>query len=200
MTRTIRAIMALALCALASPAAAQCATQFRPNIAVHHGQQLQAYTAHGYTVQLQQINPYVYPYAVYSVGQGIREEATSEAIFARVLQKLEARLDKMAPAAQNQQPQAWHPGATLLAQRCASCHKQGSKAVADDGAPVLFTVENKWQAGRDASLKAVTLAKRGGMPPQPATQLTVEEFLAVKGYFEAVYPPAKAAEAPAPAN
>lgn len=141
-------------------------------------QQQQIYTAPLYPQQqvfLKQVQPYAY----YNVGDEVRTEAIVE----RVARLLEQRLQAKLKAGEQS---TVHPGAAIMAAKCASCHREGAKAVADKAAPVLFDASQKWIGTRDQAVTSQSLAKRGAMPPQPAKQLDDDEFLAVKSYLDRI--------------
>lgn len=154
----------------------------RQSIVQHHQvQAVQAYVQYGNAVQLQQ----VYPYAYYSVGAAIQEEAIAERIAKAVQKKLQA----VAPPAPAPAPE--HPGAIIAAQRCSGCHKSGVKAVTDNGAPVLFDASARWAGTRDASLKAISATKLGAMPPSPGKPLNDDDFVTFRTYLESIYKDSK---------
>jgi len=172
------------------------ATSSPPCAQIQHFQRQQlvaqpVYVQNGYTVQLQQAPA---AYAYYSVGGALQEQALVEAISAKIIAKLSAApqsLTNPATAACDPGPAGatpQDPGAVVLLQKCANCHKQTSKAVADNHSPVLFDSVGKWTGNRDAAIKGVTAAKLGAMPPGPAAALSDDDFLAVRAYFQKLYP------------
>jgi len=149
------------------------------------------YVQNGYTVQLQQAPA---AYAYYSVSGALQEQALVEAISAKIIAKLSAAPQTVTnpeTCPPGTGADAWKPtdpGAVVLLQKCANCHKQTSKAVADNHSPVLFDSVGKWTGNRDAAIKGVTAAKLGAMPPGPAAALSDDDFLAVRAYFQKLYP------------
>lgn len=129
----------------------------------------------GQQVFLKQVQPYAY----YNVGDEVRTEAIVERVARLLEQRLQAKLKAGEQA-------TVHPGAALMASKCASCHKEGAKAVADKGSPVLFDASQKWLGTRDQAIAAISLVKRGAMPPDPAKELDDDEFIAVKSYLERI--------------
>jgi len=172
------------------------ATSSPPCAQIQHFQRQQVvaqpvYVQNGYTVQLQQAPA---AYAYYSVSGALQEQALVEAISAKIIAKLSAApqsLTNPATCPPGTGAAAWSPqdpGAVVLLQKCANCHKQTSKAVADNHSPVLFDSVGKWTGNRDAAIKGVTAAKLGAMPPGPAAALSDDDFLAVRAYFQKLYP------------
>jgi len=172
------------------------ATSSPPCAQIQHFQRQQVvaqpvYVQNGYTVQLQQAPA---AYAYYSVSGALQEQALVEAISAKIIAKLSAApqsLTNPATAACYPGPACatpQDPGAVVLLQKCANCHKGGSKAVVDSHAPILFDAVGKWTGSRDAAIKGVTAAKLGAMPPGPAAALSDDDFLAVRAYFQKLYP------------
>lgn len=129
--------------------------------------------------QQQVILKQVQPYAYFNVGDEVRTEAIVE----RVARLLEQRLQAKLKAGE---PSTVHPGAAVMAAKCASCHREGSKPVADKGAAVLFDASQKWLGTRDQAIAAIALVKRGAMPPDPAKELDDDEFIAVKSYLDRI--------------
>lgn len=147
-------------------------------------QAVQTYVHNGQYLQLQQ----VYPYAFYSVGAAIQEEAVAARIAKLVEKKLQAAAMANQPGPAPA-PAYVHPGATLATQRCSGCHKAGAKAVADDGAPILFDPAGKWIGTRDQASAAVTAMRLGSMPPvKSGKELETEEFITVQAYLNTLWP------------
>ncbi len=149
----------------------------QPIVVQQYGQQV--YTAPLYPqnqVYLNQIAPHQY----YGVGLEVQLDAIAEKISKKIEAQLQAKL-KM-----GQQGPAVHPGAAIMAAKCANCHREGSKPVADKGAPVLFDASQKWLGTRDQAIAAISLVKRGAMPPEPAKELEDDEFIAIKSYLDRI--------------
>lgn len=108
----------------------------------------------------------VYPAYYYSAGAAIQEEALLNRLKDKL--KLEQRSHEFKTSV----------GFT----KCASCHKPGTKAVAEDLAPVFFDLEGKLTANEKQVAKMLTAAKLGSMPP--AKELTDDEYLKLKSELE----------------
>lgn len=150
--------------------------------AVAHVQQLGHANQHLQQYYLQQIAPVQY----YSVGAAIQEQAVAERIAKLVEQKLAKQFRQLQdlPGHSQPAPQPEHPGATVLAERCANCHKPGAKAVTDDAAPTMFDAAGNWTGTTDQASKAITLSKRGAMPPAPGKSLDDDDFLSLRAFLE----------------
>ncbi len=129
-------------------------------------------------VYLQQVQPYAY----FSTGAAIQEQAMTERITAGVIKALDRRLGQAVVTPPMPAPE--HPGVAILAKRCSGCHKQGAKSVTDNGAPVMFDANMQFTGTRDDAMKSLVLARRGAMPPPPAPQFTEDDYLYVKNYFD----------------
>ena len=117
------------------------------------------------------------PYAYWSVGASVQEEALAERI-ARLVDK------KLAAKAAQRIPQAELPiGLTVLTQKCAGCHKPDSKPVVSAGAPILFDATGNLEVSPQQIGSILTAVKNGIMPPPPAEPLDDDSYLAVKQYL-----------------
>lgn len=168
----MRPLMILALSA--SPAyAAQCSVANVQKQQVVFQQAYASNLGYGQAIVLKQVAPYAY----YSVGASIQEEAVAERIARLVTKKLEAKAMKAAAT-----PEA-PLGLQILQNSCAKCHMPDSKAVVGQGSPVLFD-ENKALTASPEQIGSIkTVVKNGIMPPQPAEPLDDDSYLAIKQYL-----------------
>lgn len=141
----------------------------------YFGQQIYTTPLYPQQLYLNQIAPHTY----FGVGLEVQLDAIAEKISKKVEAQLRAKLRA------EQAPQE-HPGAALLSAKCASCHHEGTKAVVEKGAPVLFDASDKWIGTRDQAIASKSQIKTGGMPPPPAKEMTDEELLTAKTYLDRV--------------
>lgn len=145
----------------------------------HLIQQNQVLYQNGYAIQLQQVNPAQY----YQVGPSIQEEAVAERIAKKVELKLANKQNYQRPGPSPTAGVSAEPGSVVLTQRCSNCHKDGSKAVHDDGAPILFSPDGGWIGSRDQAIKAITLSKLGAMPPK-GDAVSDDDFIKLQAFLE----------------
>lgn len=154
-------------------------------------QQVYSYATYAQPVYLQQVAP---AYA-YSVGASLQEEAVADRIAALVLEKIEAA--RPAPVIEQRR--------SLLSTACARCHTAGSRAVAEQDAPVFFDPVGVLTATREQRASMKTAAKLGAMPPPPTPQLDDDQYIELRRELERVderqsepQPPPRGAPPPAP--
>jgi mono/diheme cytochrome c family protein len=152
------------LLALCSPAVAG---HCRQNVVVH-----QQYAA---PVVLQQVAPYAY----WSVGSAVQEEAFAERMRRIIKQELAAQLKTQQAPAAPEKPL----GLTVLQTNCAKCHKPDSKAVVEKTAPALFDALGNLTASQEQVGSILTTVRQGIMPPQPAEPLSDDDFTAIRAYL-----------------
>lgn len=153
------------LLAICSPAVAG---HCRQNVVVH-----QQYVAPVVALQV------VQPYAYWSVGAAVQEEAVAERIARLVTKKLELRMPQAAA------PVAEKPlGLSVLQSNCARCHKPDSKAVVEGKGPALFDALGNLTASQEQVGSISTSIRQGIMPPAPAEPLSDDDYLAVKQYLQ----------------
>lgn len=165
----------LILAVLCAPAhAGNCNAVVQKVVANHHVATANFVTNYGAAVVLKQV---AQPYAYYSVGQSVIEDAQAERIARLVAKKLEAK-----GALRTLQPEA-PLGLTILQQKCAKCHSPDSKPVVAAGAPSFFDAQGNFAASPQQMGSIGTAIKNGLMPPQPAEPLSDDDYLAVKQYL-----------------
>lgn len=172
----MRAILILALVCAPAQAGAPCNVGHVQNVVVK--KQVVATHAVNYggygAVVLNQVTPYAY----YSVGQSVQEEALAERISRLVAKKLEAK-------AMLKNPQPESPLGLTVLQKCVGCHRPDSKSVVTSGAPALFDAQGNLTATPMQLGSMLTAARNGLMPPPPAEPLDDDSFLALKQYLSA---------------
>jgi cytochrome c553 len=106
----------------------------------------------------------IYQPYYYAVGTELQLDALAEKLMARLeeKQKLAERLK---------------PPTGILATKCASCHKAGSKAEREDGAPVYFSEAGDLIATPEQRASMRTAAKLGSMPP--TKELEDDQYLSL---------------------
>lgn len=115
------------------------------------------------------------PYAYWSVGASVQEEALAERVARLVAKKLQLQ-------AARSQPAEAPLGLTVLTQKCAKCHSPDSKPVVSAGVPAFFDASGAFVA-TPQQIGGITVAARNGlMPPPPAEPLSDDDFLAIKAF------------------
>ena len=126
----------------------------------------------------------------YSVRHGIRNETDDEArwsempAFGEFLedQEIEALADYI-PTLANADP--YHPGATLFADNCASCHGEAGLGDREQGAPNLADAIWLYGGDRDSLITSISEARFGVMPAW-GQRLSEENVRAVSAYVHSL--------------
>lgn len=171
MITRILATIAAVFIAVGPSLASHCAQPAR----VLQKQQYNAYQVQG-QYQAQAVhNGYYRPYEYY-VGEDLRLEAVAEKIARKVEEKLQER-----GTLQAAEPPL---GLTVLTQKCAVCHKPGTRAVLEKDAPVFFDAKGQLKPLKEAqALKMAMAADMGQMPPPPAKELSKRQAAAIEEYL-----------------
>jgi mono/diheme cytochrome c family protein len=114
----------------------------------------------------------------YQVGVDLRAEAQAELIARKVEAKLLKRGIIGGPAAVQE-----HPGKKLLTASCIGCHKAGTKAEAEKGAPIFFTDDGKLKELSDKQKTAIDAAVNEGRMPPTGEPLEDGEYITIRDYL-----------------
>lgn len=135
-------------------------------------------------VVLKQVTPYAY----YSVGYAIQEQALVERAKRDVRAEFKQEIATLKELLRQQQGlmpvQPEVPlGLAVLRRSCVKCHTPESKPVIASGAPILFDADGNLTATPEQIGSIRTAVKQGIMPPAPAEPLSDDDYLAVKTYL-----------------
>lgn len=134
----------------------------------------------------------VYPYTYWTVGQNIREQAESairqaetRKIFREEMQQLRKELLQMSKTGTPQDPEQQKAlGLQVLEQSCMKCHQPTSKAVAEQGASIIFDEHGAFVASPEVRGSIGTVVKKGIMPPLPSEPLSDDDYIAIKTFLK----------------